>query len=229
VTNPLVCNPDSGICTLSIRGGARDGSVTVQEDQYNDLGIDFDLKQFKVADFGSPACSVTMTAVAMSAVDMNNSGRSHEVTGSIQDLTAASGIFTLLSGGVSLTIDYSGINPALQKNIDTLLSTAQTDSLPVIVQTGHIAVETGTILANRIFVKAAGTVSDIEDQPQWSFVLTHQPAKTIAGSHKPPAVVEGVFVDGAWVNVRFDGYDDLNAEFLAASVEVLPAGTVIDD
>ena len=229
-TTPLACDPDTGICTLSIRGGARDGSVTVQEDRYNDLGIDFDLKQFTVADFGNPAaCSVIMTAMAISAVDMNNSGRSHEVTGSVQDLAAASETFTLLAGGVSLTVDYSGINPALQKNIDTLLLTAQTDSLPVIVQTGHIAVETGTILANRIFVKTAGTVSGVKDQPQWSFVLTSQPAKTIAGSHKPPAVVEGAFVDGAWVNVRFDGYDDENAEFLAASVEVLPANMVIDD
>ena len=230
VTNPLVCDPDSGICTLSIRGGARDGSVTVQEDRYNDVGIDFDLQQFTVADFGNPAaCSVTIMAASMSAVDMNSSGRSHEVTGSVQDLAAATGTFTLLAGGISLTVDYSGINPALQKNIDTLLLTAQTDSLPVIVQTGHIAVETGTILADRIFVKAAGTVSGVKEQPQWSFILTSQPTKTIAASHKPPAVVEGVFVDGAWVNVRFDGYDDENMEFLASMVEVLPAGTVVDD
>jgi hypothetical protein len=229
-TKPLTCDQDTGICTLSIRGGARDGSVTVQEDQYNDLGIDFDLKQFTVADFGnSVACSITMKAAAMSAVDMNSSGRSHEVTGRIQDLATAAETFTLITGSVSLTVDYSGINPALQKNIDLLLLTAQTGSLPVIVQTGDIAVETGTIPANRIFMKAAGTVSGVKENPQWSFVLNYQPSKTLAGSHKPPAVIEGAFVDGAWVNVRFDGYDAVNAEYLAVSVEVLPAGMIIDD
>lgn len=229
-TKTLACDEDSGICSLSIRGGARDGSVTVQEDRYNDLGIDFDLKQFTVASFGDPAaCSVTMKVAAVSAVDMNSSGRSHEVTGIIQDLAAATGTFTLLAGSVSLTVDYSGINPALQKNIDELLLAAQAKGFPVIVQTGDIAIETGTIASSRIFVKVAGTVSDIEDQPEWSFDLTYQATKTIEGSHKPPAQIEGAFVDGAWVNVRFDGYDAAKSEFLAASVEVLPAGSVIDD
>ena len=229
-TKLLACDPNTGICMMSIRGGARDGAVTVQEDRYNDLGIDFDLKQFMVADFGnSAACSVTMKVAAVSAVDMNSSGRSHQVAGNIHDLASPSRTFTLLAGGVSLTVDYSAINPALQENIDALLLTAQTDGLPVIVQTGDINVETGTITANRIFVKAAGTVSDVKDQPQWSFGLTMVSANTIKASHKPPAAKEGEFVNGVWANVRFSGYDGIKAEFIAASVEVLPAGMVIDD
>ena len=227
---PLTCDTDSGICSFSIRGGLRDGLVMVQEDQYSDLGIDFNLKEFKVEDFGvQGACSVTMMAAVVSAVDMNSSGRSHEVTGSLRDLDSGARTFTLLASGVSLTVDYSGINPALQKNIDDLLVTSQTDSLPVIVQTGSIDIETGMVTANRIFVKAAGTASGVQAQPQWLFTLLSLQGKPIAGNYHPPAVVEGTFVDGAWVNVRFDGYDAVNAEFLAASVEVLPDGTVIDD
>ena len=45
----------------------------VQEDQYNDLGIDFDLKQFTVTDFGNTsACSATMSVRTVSAADMNS-------------------------------------------------------------------------------------------------------------------------------------------------------------
>jgi len=226
----LLCDPDSGICTLSMRGGTRDGSVTVQEDRYHDLGIDFDLTQFTVKDFGDPAaCSVTMKVATVNAVDMNSSGRAHEVTGSIQDLSTADDTFTLLAGGVSLTVDYSGINPALQKNIDALLLKAQSDGYKVLVQTGSIALESGTIEANRIFVMVAGTVSGVQGAPGWSFDLTDEAAKTIACSHKPPAVIAGDLVDGAWVNARFDGYDNAKTTYLAASIEVLPAGTVIDD
>jgi hypothetical protein len=227
---PLTCDQGTDICSFSIRGGSRDGSVTVQEDRYNDLGIDFDLKEFRVDDFGDPAdCSVTLVAAVVSAADMNSSGRSHEVTGTVRDLASGARTFTLLAGGLSLTVDYSGINPALQNNIDDLLLAAQSDGYPVIVQTGGIAIETGAIAANRIFMKAPGTVSGVQDQPQWLFTLVSQPDKPIAGSYKPPAVVEGTFVDGAWVNVRFDGYDAAAEKYLAASVEVLPAGMIIDD
>ena len=233
----LACNPDTGICTLGIRGGDRDGSVLVQEDRYNDLGIDFDLKKFTVADFGNPsACSVTMTVYPVSATDMNSSGRAHSVTGGITDLDVAADTFVLSAGTTTLTVDYSGILPSLQPNIDKLLVAAQADGLSVNVLTGDVDLATRSISANRIFVKAAGTVSGVKGQPQQlSFVLTyqpaHQPEKTIAGSLKPQTDDQGSFVDGAWVNVKFDGYDDddKKAAYLAAAIEVLPAGTVIDD
>lgn len=227
-TKALVCGQDSGICTLNIKGGIRGVPITVQEDRYNDLGIDFNLKEFTVDNFGEPAdCSVTMKAATVSAYDMNSSGRSHEVSGSIQGLAAHT--FTLLSSGVSLTVDYSKINQALQKNIYSLLLSAQSEGYPVIVQTGGIALETGTIKANRIFMKVAGTVSRVEDAPKWSFTLTDPSSKTVDASYKPPAVLAGALVDGAWVNARFDGYDDAKTAFLAESIEVLPEGTVIDD
>jgi hypothetical protein len=151
------------------------------------------------------------------------------VPGSIQDLSTAAHTFTLLAGGISLTVDYSAINPALQKNIDGLLQAAQNEGFPLIVQTGDIALETGTISANRIFMKAAGTVSSVEGAPGWTFTLTDPSSKSAEGSCMPPAVIAGALVNGAWVNARFDGYDAAKVRFIAASIEVLPAGTVIDD
>jgi hypothetical protein len=226
----LDCDPATGICTLSIQGGVREGSYLVQEDRYNDLGIDFDLKQFTVTDFGNAAsCAVNMKISTVSATDMNSSGRAHGITGSVKNLDAATGIFTLLAGGVSLTVNYADINPALQPGIDFLLQKALTDGLSAQVLTGGIDLSTRMITANRIRVKAAGTVSAVRDQPQWTFDLASGPSGTISGSHKPPADVQGSFLDDVWVNVKFDGYDADTAKYLAAAVEVLPAGTVLDD
>jgi hypothetical protein len=226
---PLTCASATGICTLSIQGGARGVPFLVQEDLYNDLGIDFDLKQFTVTDFGNPAaCAVNMKVFTVNAADMNSSGRSHGATGSMQGLDTAKGVFTLLAGGETLTVDYSGINPALQPNIDTLLQKAWTEGLSVNVLTGSIDLKTRTIAANRIYVKVAGSVSGVQDNPQWTFDLAYGSTGTVAGSHKA-ADVQGAFLDGTWVNAKFDGYDDKKARYLAASIEVLPPGTVLDD
>jgi len=224
----LSCDPATDMCTASIRGSAPDGSVLVQEGQYNDLGIDFDLKQFTVTDFGNAACAVAMTLSTISAADMNQSGRAHGATGSIQGLDTAADTFQMVTSSASFTVNYSGILPSLQPNLDTLLFTAQTSSFPVSVLTGDIDLVTGTIAASRIYVNVAGTVSAIQSVPTWSFTLTAQTGKALAGSHKPPAEVQGAFIDGAWVQVKFDGYDDMAAEYLAAAIEVLPAGTVLE-
>ena len=171
-TRSLACDENTGICTLSVRGGTRDDFFLVQEDQYNDLGIDFDLKKFTVENLGSPSsCSVTMAASRMSAADMNSSGRSHGVTGSIAGLDTTAQTFTLLSSGASLTVDYSGILSSQQPNIDQLLLFAQSEELLVSVLTGSIDMTTGSIAANRLSVKAAGTVSNVNDEPDWSFTL----------------------------------------------------------
>jgi hypothetical protein len=220
----------SGICTFSIQGGSRASSFAVYEDHTNVLGIDFDLKQYAVDDFDKPdECEVTLKAATVSASDMNSSGRAHGATGSVQGLDTANGLFTLLSRGETLTVDYRNINPALQPNMETLLQTAQDGGLTVSVHTGGIDLATKTIAAERIYLNAAGTVSNVKDQPLWTFTLATTASGTIEGSQKPPAKVQGAFLDGAWVNVKFDGYNDAKGRFLASSIEVLPAGTVIDD
>lgn len=224
----LSCDPATDICTVSIRGGSPDGSVLVQEGRYNDLGIDFDLKQFTVTDFGNSACAVAMKLSSISALDMNQSGRAYGVTGALQALDTAADTFQLVTSSATFTVDYSGILSSRQPNMDTLLSTAQTGSFPVSVLTGAIDLETRTVAASRIYLNVAGTVSAIQGAPQWSFALEYLPGNTLAGSHKPPTDLQGLFVDGAWVQVKFDGYDDGAGEYHAASVEVLPAGTVLE-
>ena len=229
-TQPLVCDPVTGICTLSAAGGKRGGTVLVQEDLYNDLGIDFDLKKFTVTEFGNPStCSVTMAVYPVSAVDMNSSGRAHSATGGITDLDNVAETFILTAGTTTLLVDYSGINPSLQPNLDRLLVAAQKQGLLVNVQTGDVDLATNTLSANRLFVKASGTVDNVEGAPEWSFELETRSGTVIDASFKPPADVQGVLVDGAWVNVKFDGYDAKHDEYIASSIEVLPAGTVIDD
>lgn len=226
----LACNSSTGICTLSVRGGTRNAAFLVQEDRYNDLGIDFDLKKFTITGFGSPseACSVTMAVSLMRAADMNESGRAHGVTGGIAGLDTAANTFTLISSGASLTVNYSGILPSLQPNMDRLLLFAETEGLSVSALTGGIDIGTGSMAANRIFVNAAGTVSNVNGAPVWSFELGGgPPAKVTKVSFKPPADIQGALVDGAWVNVKFVGYDPVADEYHAASVEVLPAGTII--
>ena len=223
----LSCDPATDICTVSIRSSAPDGSVLVQEGRYNDLGIDFDLKRFTAADFGNPACSVAMTLTTFSAADFNQSGRAHGVTGGILDLDTVADTFRLITSSATLTVKYGEILPSLQPNLDTLLAKAQSEGLKVSVHTGNIDLNTRTITASRIYVNVAGTVSAVAGQPQWFFTLAYQSGLSLAGSQKPPADVQGAFLNGAWVQVKFDGYDDAAAEYLAASVEVLPAGTVI--
>lgn len=229
-TRPLACDSGTGICTLSLQTGARGNSFQVQEDRYNDLGIDFDLKQFTITDFNNPAsCSVTMAVSPVSVADLNKSGRSHGVTGSIANLDTAAETFSLIASGGTLTVDYSGILPSLQPNVDQLLLFAENEGLLVNVLTGDIDIASGSIAANRLYVKASGTVSNVNGAPTWSFTLTFQPGKTVAASYHPPAVIHGAFTDGAWVNVKFDGYDAAHALYPAASIEVLPEGTVLEN
>ncbi len=226
----LDCSDETGICRVSIRGGERDDWITVQEDRYNSIGIDFDLKKFTVRGFGSPsACAVTLSAARLSAPDLNAEGRTRSVTGSLDNLDTAGKTFTLIASGVSFTVDYSGILPALQPNIAVLLRTARSEGFKVSVLTREIDLEAGTLSANRILMKAAGTVSNVISQPQWSFTLAYGPEKILVGSHKPPAMIQGVFTDGSWINVTYDGYNAGGSEYLAAAIEVLPAGAILDD
>ena len=226
----LACDATTGVCTLSVRGGTRDRFLLVQADQYNTLGIDFDLKKFTIADFGDPsACAMTMTASLLNTADLNNSGRAYGVTGSISRLDTAAHTFMLSAGGKSLSVSYAKIVPALQPDIDKLLGFAQAEGLPVNVLTGDIDFAAGRVSADRLAVKAAGPVTNVQNNPTWTFSLEYLPGSTLKGSHKPPADVQGTFINGAWVNVKFDGYDDDSHAYRASSIEVLPSGMVLNE
>ncbi len=225
----LTCDPDTNICILSIRGAVRQGAVQVLGGRYNDLGIDFDLKQFTVAGFGDPpACSVTMNVYAIDAASLNNSGRAYGVTGSISNVDIVAKTFLLRRGDRAFTVDYSKVLPALQPNLDTLLQKTASEGLLVKVLTRSVDLAGNSILAYRLSANVEGTVSSLLGHPDWTFTLDYQSGKTMPVSYMPPAVIAGALTDGAWVALKLDGYNN-TAEYVAADVEVLPPGMVIED
>lgn len=224
---PLACDPN-GECGINIRGAARQGAVTVRPGTTNDLGIDFNLKQFEVADFGDPQlCSVSLKASAMDAASLNNSGRAHGLTGAVADFDPSAKTFTITKAGRSFSVDYSAVNSALQPGIDTLLQTAVDNGLKVKVLGSSIDPSSGSITASRVFVKAEGTVSALAGLPIWTFTLTNQQGLPLQISYKPPAVVDGTLADGVWAAVTLDGYR--TDEYLLMRAEILPQGMAIED
>lgn len=235
LVSPLTCNETTGICTVSIQGGVRGEWTTVQEDRYNDLGIDFNLKQFTVADFGLPTCAVTMAAATISASDFNESGRAHSATASIADLDTVARTFTLLANGASLSVDYSTVKtPQRLNEIDVLLQKAEAERLKVNVRTGGIDLGNASLSATEVYLKIAGTVSGLAGNKR-SFTLTYGSSQSLLvsvdPSHINPALdIQGTLAEGVWTDVRFGGYSSANGgAFDAYAIEVLPDGTVLDD
>ena len=234
-TDRLDCDPDTGICTVGIQGGVRGDWVTVQEDRYNDLGIDFNLKEFTVDDFGEHDCSVTMVAATISASDFNESGRAHSVTAPIDGLDTTARTFTLLANGASLTVQYSTVKtPQRLSEIDALLQKAQAEGLKVNVRTAAIDLKSASMNATEIYLKLAGTVSGLSGNKR-SFALTYGPSHSVLVSVDPSHInpardIQGVLANGVWTDVRFGGYSSSNGgTYEAYGVEVLPDGTVLDD
>jgi hypothetical protein len=231
----LDCDQDTGICTVGIQGGLRGEWATVQEDRYNDLGIDFNLKEFTVDDFGEHDCSVTMVAATISASDFNESGRAHSVTALIDGLDTTARTFTLLANGASLTVRYSTVKtPQSLSEIDALLQKAQAEGLRVNVRTGAVDLENASMNATEVYLKLAGTVSNLAGNKR-SFTLTYGPSRSVLVSVDPSHInpaqdIQGTLANGVWTDVRFGGYSNSNGgTYEAYGVEVLPDGTVLDD
>lgn len=224
----LSCDPSTGICTLSIRGAVRQGSIEVLNDRTNNVGLDFDLKQFTVSGFGDPAaCAVTMKVSPVDAASLNSSGRAHGVTGSISQVDPVAKTFLLSRGAATFTVDYSAVLPSLQPDLDALLQTAAAEGFRVTLSAAAVDLGARTIAASAVFALVEGTVSHLKRQPDWSFDLSFPTAKTLPVSHKPPAVIDGALLDGAWVSVRLEGIK--KNEYRAARVEVLPPGMILDE
>jgi hypothetical protein len=94
------------------------------------LELDFDLKNFSVAGFGTPACQVTMKVSPLNASDMGRISHLEAITGLVSDLDTADKTFTLTRGHLSFSVLYSGITDLQQPGLDTLLR-AQDDRLSV--------------------------------------------------------------------------------------------------
>ena len=219
--NELACGPDT--CTLDING-----AVNLLVNQQNKLALDFDLKDFDVANFGDPAtCSVTMKVSPLHAGEIGALGHPEAITGLISGLSTTDRTFTLTRGHTTFSVLYSGITTTQQPGIVTLLQRAQDDRLRVKVMASQIDFTNQTITASAIYVKVEGTIATGSlDTMNHTFTVNYGSGKSIAIDYSS-AIVEGVLAEGIWVEVKLYGFDDPN--FLARRVEVEEDGTTTED
>jgi hypothetical protein len=219
--NALACGQDS--CTMDING-----AVNVLVNQQNKLALDFDLKNFDVVNFGDPsACTVTMKVSPLNAGDMGALQHPEAFTGLVSSLSTTDRTFTLTRGNTSFSVLYSGITTSQQPGIDALLLRAQDDRLRTRVLASQIDLANHTITASAIYVKVEGTLAAGSlNTTNHTFTVNYGSARSIAvGYHL--ANVDGVLVEGGWIDVKLYGYDGTN--FLAGHVDVQVAATVTDN
>jgi hypothetical protein len=219
--NALSCGADA--CTLDING-----AVNVLVNKQNKLALDFDLKNFDVLNFGSPAaCSVTMKVSPLHAGDMEALKHPEAITGLVSGLSTTDKTFTLTRGNASFNVLYSGITTSRQPGIDTLLRRAQDDRLRARVLASQIDLANHTITATALYVKVEGTIAaDSLDTTNHTFTLNYGSGKSIALDYSP-AIVDGILSEGGWAGVKLYGFD--GTSFLALRVEVEANGTATDD
>ncbi len=210
---PNVLNCSGSTCTLDING-----AVNVLVNKPNKLALDFNLKDFDVASFGTPStCSVTMKISPLHAEEMEHLGHPETITGLISNLSTTDQTFTLTRGHSTFTVLYSGITTTQQPGLNSLLQRAETDGLRVKVMSSDIDLTTKTITASAIFVKIEGTVSDLNTTSH-TFTLTYKGGKTIPVDYST-AVVDGALANGASVEAKLYGYDAVNVLYLASRID----------
>jgi len=207
--NRLQCSGET--CTLDING-----AVNVLVSQHSKVALDFRLKDFDVASFGTGtgSCSVTMKVSPLHGHEFEHLYRHEGLTGLVSDLTTSTDTFTLSRGRLSATVVYSGITTTRQPGLDDLLLRAQQDGLRTRVTTSSIDYASKTIEASGIFVKTEGLVSNLTTS---TFTLTYKKDKTMTVDYGA-AVVKGAIANDDWAEVSLYGYDGAN--FLAARVAV---------
>jgi hypothetical protein len=223
---PNILHCDNGVCELDISG-----AVNVLAHQTTPAGLDFDLKDFEVKNFGDPeTCSVTMKVSPLHAEGIRNCRYARGITGIVSGLTTTEQTFLLSKGRKTFTVDYSDITGTQQPGIDTLLQLAQDDGLRTKVIGSDIDLETRSITAKKIYVKAEGTVSDLSSATTGTtFTLTYGEGKAIPVQYGASTRVEGFIENDAWVEVKLCGYESAivpqvaaafsDGWFLACSVE----------
>ncbi|MGE5174324.1 MAG: DUF4382 domain-containing protein [Betaproteobacteria bacterium] len=217
--NTLNCSGTT--CTLDING-----AVNVLVNQPNKLALDFNLKDFEVASFGTPStCSVTMKVSPLHAEEMEALGHPEGITGLISGLSTTDHTFTLTRETSTFSVLYSGITTTQQPGLDSLLQLAETDGLRVQVMSSNIDFLTNTIIASAIYVKIEGTVSNLNTTDH-TFTLTYKGGKTITVDYST-ADVDGVLADNVGVEVKLYGFNSVN--YLASKVDVGDAELSIDN
>jgi hypothetical protein len=222
----LPCDPNSMNCILDMPAAVRRGALDIVPGN-NRLALDFDLKDFVVENFGDPAaCSVLMKVSLLQEAEIIELGHAEAVAGRMSAHDPAAQTFTLNKGPRALLVFYSGIAAADQPGLDTLLQTAMEESFSVQVSSPHIDLETSTITAEFISVKAKGKISAL-DQAAETFTLTYKPPNGYFNvSYATPAVVTGSPDTPSTVEVQLYGFDDARRLYLARTVET--KGDTID-
>jgi hypothetical protein len=211
-SNVLNCSGDT--CSLDITG-----AVNVLANRTNNVALDFDLKNFDVANLAGPNCSVTMKVSPLNASDMNGKmmqGYKAGVTGTISGLDTTAKTFTITKRTMIFTVDYSGV---AQQGIDDLLQLAENDSMKVNVRTSTTDFS-GTVIASAIYVRVEGTVSGL-DTAAHTFDLAYTPAggsaKTIAVDYTNAVEAVGTPSDGVTADTALTGFN--GSAYLAHQVE----------
>ncbi len=207
--NPNVLTCIGDVCSIDING-----AVNVLANKGRGLALDFDLKDFEVANFNSVSdCTVTMKVSPLNASDVD--AYDEEISGTISDLNTDADIFTLTASSGSYTVSYADVT---NQGIDHLLALAQTDNLEVEVKSASIDLSAFTIDASAIDIEIEGTISNLDDTVTHTFTLTYQTSKTITADYTGAEEVEGVLVNDAHAEVELNGYDGVN--YLAHEIEV---------
>jgi hypothetical protein len=228
-SNVLTCDSVTNLCTLPIRGAVHSSSFDVQSNQHNKLGLDFSLKDFKVADFGLPTCAVTMKVSPLNASDMKKKGSQEAARGTVSALDTTAKTFLLTKGTMVFSVFYAGISDAAQPGLDLLLAQAEADGVRVMVMTDSIDLETKIIDASSVSVKIKGTVSALNTKAH-TFTLTYgASAKMLSASYSSPSDVDGKIADAVKAKVKLYGYDGVTQEYLATHVEVVSTGAKQED
>ncbi|MFC1523336.1 DUF4382 domain-containing protein [Thermodesulfobacteriota bacterium] len=220
--NALSCTGDD--CSLDITG-----AVNVIANTTNPFALDFDLKDFVVADFGLPGCGVTMKVSPLNKNDMDDkkaNGYREGVTGYISILNTTEETFTLTTKrGEAFTVDYSqSLYDGLgQPGMEELLLFAADHSLKVRIMAMSIDVSGVTpIAAATILIKLDGRLTGLNDVDK-TFTLTNI-EKNVAGitvnytDADTQNHVAGTLAEDIWVEAKLFGYENL--QYLAHEVEV---------
>jgi hypothetical protein len=208
---PNVLDCKGTTCTMDING-----AVNVLVNHSNGLALDFKLKDFDIASFSTPSCSVTMKVSPIHGQGFGHLGYPERITGLVSSLTTSTHTFDLAKHHMVFHVVYSGITSTQQPGLDELLLRAQQDGLRTRVTASTIDFNTRTIDASEIFVKVEGLVSNLTAT---NFTLTYRMGKTMTIDYSI-ASVTGALANDAWMEVKLYGFDGATSSFLAARVEV---------
>jgi hypothetical protein len=216
--NKLSCDAN-GICTLDVTG-----AVNVLAQMDTKVALDFDLKNFIVANLGMPGCSVTMKVHPLTPIQMQPIIES--VSGLVSNLNTTAMTFDLTTRSTrTFILLYTGNSSTGQPKLDIVLQRAQDEQLMTQVTSSTIDFSRNSITADKVAVKIAGIVSG---NTGTSFTLTYRTTNSLVVDYGN-AIVSGTVTDGSWVLVKLIGYDQVSGDFIADKIEIGLMGIMTDN